>query len=357
MTNTAQAENWTEWINSLDPEQAKLLAITMIQQKLASPYQKNGHNQAPKTTGSGELRIVRQSIENCMVTDCPPYVDVNNLIPLYNKLAFRENLLCKGPKGTGKTLSKFYYAQESKTPLVILECSEDTKKRDLVGSFYMAGDETPFILGAIPTAIDIANEYGRVILAFEEINALTPQVQKELNAVLDFRSMVSMPQIGKTYKLREGAQLWAVATMNPSVYGGTYDLNEDLRSRWDEVDIDYPTAAGEKRIIKANIDIEGWLNSQQFLSDEDKVEGRKAIETTIDGCIRLGTESRQQGTQYALSSRDLVRLIRDIQILGPEDALQLCVCKFEGDDRETMIRRVSSIFTDIHPKKTWGAIR
>jgi len=343
---------WGDWIDSLEDVQVKLLANMMVQKKLASPYQ-NGHN---SVQNSGELKIVRQSIEDCMVTDCPSFEDVCNLIPLYNSLAFRENLLIKGPKGTGKTLSVFYYAKESQTPLVILECSEDTKKRDLFGSFYMAGDETPFVLGAIPTAIDIANEFGRVILAFEEINALTPQVQKELNAILDFRSMVSMPQIGKTYRLNEGAKIWPVASMNPSVYGGTYDLNEDLRSRWDEVDIGYPNAAGEKRIIKSNVDIDGWISAQN-LNPADELSARQAIETAIDGCIRLGVESRQQGTQYALSSRDLVRLVRDIQILGPEGALQLCACKFEGDDRVTMIERIKSIFKGVSPKKTWGALK
>ena len=700
------SEHWNTWLQTsqVPPDQLQELADTLSSWGIQAKT-KNGHNTTTATLKESDegVTIVRQSADDLLITDCPPYEDVMGLLPLYERLAFRENLLLKGPKGTGKTLSQLFFASGITAPVVVLECSEDTKNRNLIGSFYLKGRETPYILGAMPTAIDIANEVGNCIIAFEEINALTPQVQKELNALLDFRTMVSIPQIGKTYKLREGAHLWAVATMNPcfhpdtdiltpdgikniadmkigdpvysfnkdtgeveldtvanvwghpaddmllienqhtklrvtpehklvvkgrnasqwglapaeemaewmedkgptnsdkfypkpfnipqgewekthvidlsqvpewlpktntkntckttyvmedflcllgwyisegssyltekgeyrvhiaqeyeenlndieetldamevrwfsakkgtkksgvvfndkvlyhalrhyggigshgkiihhdlfklpknqlqvlfdsmyagdgdtvkerknhqwakrrgtkvhssmrystvsetlykdflwlanyldytttrhkdsegvyriglrpakpytthltyeripydgwvinlevsknrtvcagedgkflfvsnSVYGGTYDLNEDLRSRWDEVEIDYPPPGAEKRIVMANVQNDGSCPDDEF--------GKR-----IDMCIRLAGESRQTNTSYALSSRDVVRMMRDTQVLGVEAALQLVACKFEGDDRKTIIKRISSIFPKVYPKNSWGA--
>lgn len=339
------SEHWNTWLQTsqVPPDQLQELADTLSSWGIQAKT-KNGHNTTTATLKESDegVTIVRQSADDLLITDCPPYEDVMGLLPLYERLAFRENLLLKGPKGTGKTLSQLFFASGITAPVVVLECSEDTKNRNLIGSFYLKGRETPYILGAMPTAIDIANEVGHCIIAFEEINALTPQVQKELNALLDFRTMVSIPQIGKTYKLKEGAALWAVATMNPSVYGGTYDLNEDLRSRWDEVEIGYPPPGAEKRIVMANVENDGGCTNEEFSK-------------RIDMCIRLAGESRQTNTSYALSSRDVVRMMRDTQVLGVEAAMQLVACKFEGDDRKTIIKRISSIFPKIYPKNSWGA--
>jgi MoxR-like ATPase len=274
-----------------------------------------------------------------MITSCPPYEDVLKLLELYNVLCFRQNLLIKGPKGTGKTLSLFHFSHINRIPVIIVECSEDTKKRDLVGSFYLKGKETPYILGAIPTAIDIANEYGKAILLLEEINALTPQTQKDTNAALDFRKMVTIPQVGKTYKLEEGKLLWVTATMNPSVYGGTYDLNEDLRSRLDEAAVGYPPPGLEKKIVKANV--------------APTQGGGPEFDAVIEKCIRLAGETRQEKLSYALSPRDVVRIVQDIQFLGLGGAMQLAVCKFEGDDVKTIMPRIDSIF-GVSTSKTWG---
>lgn len=326
------ADHWDTWLANVDKTQQELLAEALKRNGII----KNGHNTKipveDKTESKAE--ILTAPMETFMFDTVPPFVDIHGLIPVYNKLAFQYNLLVKGPKGDGKTLSFINYAHATQTPLITVECSQDTKWRNLMGSFL---NLSQFQLGPIPQAIDIANTYGRAMIVFEEVNALTPQIQKVLNAVLDFRRFVNIPQIGKIYKLDPGKQLWCVATMNPSVYGGTYDLNEDLRSRWVELEVGYPKHGQEKDIIKAyypNLQID---------------------EKVVDQCIRFAADTRQQGTGYALSTRDLVDLIGLVNVMSLQDALQLTVCKFEGEDRETVIKRVSSSFAGIRPKKHWGA--
>ena len=328
--------SWGDWLNQVPADQVRLLTEELVERGFAA--RKNGVSKRVTTGEDKEVMVVRPSVEDCMITSCPPYEDVLKLLDLYQHMAFKQNLLLKGPKGTGKTLSIFFFAHVNQIPVVMVNCSEDTKKRDLIGTFYLKGKETPYILGGITSAIDIANTYGKVILLFEEINALTPQTQKDTNSGLDFRKMVPVPQIGKTYKLEEGKMMWAMATMNPSVYGGTYDLNEDLRSRWDEVSIGYPAAGLEKKIVLANV---------------TPTQAPKEFDDTITKCINFSKETRQEKYTYALSPRDTVRMVQDVQILGLQKAVQLAACKFENDDLDTILKRIPSIF-GVSAEKTWG---
>jgi len=344
---------WNAWVDQLPQEQAKVLANVLIEKNFAAPL--NGHN-TKQDQQSDEVRLIRLPAKDFIDNDVPPYVDVHNLIDLYNKIAYKENLLLKGPKGDGKSLSFVHFAGQTQTPLITINCSEETKDKNLVGNYILRPTgigtmESPWVLGGMVTAIEVANEYGRAILAFEEINALTPQVQKQLNALLDFRKKVVVNQLGRSFSLRENAYLWVVATMNPSVYGGTYEINEDLRSRWVECEIDYPNRQQEKKIIDANVPFDP---SASPLQANNPAQAKIDWDGLVEQTIKFANETRTGSTQYALSSRDVVRLLRNIISLGLKDALQLMVCKFEGDDRKTVISRVTSHFKGMHPKESWG---
>lgn len=316
--------DWKEWLRALTPSQKASLEVAVL-----------GEN--------AEVQIVRASLEDLLYTRTPPYVDVFNLIPLYQKVMFQENLLVRGPKGDGKSLSVVHLAAMTQTPLITVPCSEDIKKRDLVGNFFVKGSQTPFMLGSVATAIDVANECGRAIIVFEEVNALTPNTQKQLNEFLDFRKSVSIPQAGKTYRLRDGAQIWSVGLMNPSLYGGTYDLNEDFRSRWIEVEIGYPSPGQEETILEANVPIPPGVAPETYAN-------------LIRSCTMLAAETRDKkhSLSYSLSTRDVVKLLRTFLFLGQDDALQLLFHKFEGKDRETVAARISSGFS-YKVKEKWNS--
>jgi midasin (ATPase involved in ribosome maturation) len=119
-------------------------------------------------------------------------------------------VLFVGPKGTGKTLCVAYFAQEHSLPIIQFDCSESTKRYDLIGRFTKRGNEVVYILGDLAKAIVIANQayengYEGAVLCLEEINALNPQTQKILNQLLDWRRHVYVQEINKTYKLQNGA--------------------------------------------------------------------------------------------------------------------------------------------------------
>lgn len=325
---TDQKQQWEQWLHNIPPDQQSILA------DLLAP-KKNGKSHIPVEDAGHKVRVTRTETDDLYIGDAPQYIDIFNLFEVYKRLSFNANLLLKGPKGDGKSLSVVTYAAATCCPIVIQECSEDTKKYELMGSQFLIGSETVYVLGSLPTAIDVANEVGQCILLFEELNALTPQVQKQLNAIGDFRKMVSLPHIGKTYRLREGAKLWLVATMNPSVYGGTYDLNEDLKSRFEELEITYPSMDAEKKVLKQ--------------------VATKIDDQTLHQLVQFAKETRQQATGYAFSTRDLVRLVNSVSLMGLDVALQLAICKFEGEDRDVVMKRVASVFGPKPLKKYWGA--
>jgi len=256
------------------------------------------------------------------------FVDMYGLHDIYEGLQFEAPLICVGPKGIGKTLSFQSWAAKIKCPIVTFDCSEDVRRSHLIGMYVLRGDQTPFILGPIPTAFEIANEYGMCILAFEEVNALTPQMQKGLNSVADYRRKVEVPECQRVFKLKPGARLWVVGSMNTSVYGGVYQLNEDLKSRFRLLALDYPKPSKEKEVVQA------VLNGNASKLDSG----------IIDKVLLLAHETRQKTLEYALSTRDVVQLLEDIAALDTQTALRIVIGKFDDSDRDTIVQRIQSIF-------------
>jgi nitric oxide reductase NorQ protein len=255
-------------------------------------------------------------------------VDVLGLHDLYKDMAYRANVILVGPKGTAKTLSVAAFAAADSAPIITYDCSEDVRRSNLIGQNYIRGGETPFILGPLTTAFEVANEAGKCILALEECNALSPQTQKILNSCTDFRRKIEVPEAGRVFRLDEGAKLWVVGTMNTAAYAGVYSLNEDLKSRFRLIDVNYPAPKDERKIVRA---------SAVGKAAELDVQ-------LIDSVIKLAHETRQQALEYQLSTRDVVQIVEDIAYLGVDRALRVAIGKWEGADKGTVAERITSIF-------------
>lgn len=259
------------------------------------------------------------------------YFDTADLHGIYQKAGFKGNHILVGPKGIGKSLSVQSFAAKINCPVVTYDCSEDVRRSNLIGAFVIRGQETPFILGPIPTAFEIANERGACILILEEINALTPQMQKVLNAATDFRRRIEVPECQRVFRLIEDAKLWIVGTMNFSIYGGVYSLNEDLKSRFRMIPVSYPKRVDEVKTLK------GLLNPFEA----------QLPPGTVERLVLLAHETRQGALEYALSTRDLFQIGEDIANLGLHRALWMSSGKFEGEDVDAYKKRVESIFDGV----------
>lgn len=274
------------------------------------------------------LQIERLAAEDYVAREGLVYVDTRELHALYEKLAFLSNLILVGPKGIGKSLSVAAFCAKMKYPVITFDCSEDVRRSHLLGMFVPRGAETPFVLGPLTTAFEVANEVGHCVLIFEEINALTPQMQKVLNATTDFRRAIDVPECKRVFRLKEGAKLWVVGTMNNTVYGGVYALNEDLKSRFRMLPVDYPKKDDERRIV---VEV---LHQMKIPCDA----------ALLSKMLTLSQETRQGAIEYALSTRDIVQLMEDTHRVGLNKALWIATGKFEGSDRTTILQRIESTF-------------
>lgn len=275
---------------------------------------------------SHDNMIERLSAEDYAPDPSLVYVDLHKLHPIFDRLAYRANIILVGPKGIGKTLAVAAWAGANKVPIITADCSEDVRRSHLIGTFILRGQESPFVLGPLPTAIEIANEVGHCILCLEEINALTPQMQKVLNPLGDFRRKLEVPECKRVFSLKGGAKLWLCGTMNTSVYGGVYELNEDLKSRFRMFPLNYPNKGEEKGLLKQVLTVNGV---------DDK---------TIQNVLTLAHDTRQKSLDYSLSPRDVVQLIEDISVCGLEAALWMVTGKFEDTDRAYVKERIKSTF-------------
>lgn len=322
----------TEWFEkSLTEEQRNEIRKHVLQ----------GSNGKSVATDEREVSIVYVDAAELLgrYPKAPVYEDIYNLHTVYDKLAFESALLIKGPKGTGKSLSAISWFIKNEIPFMQLNCSEGTTKGDLQGCFFLRGRETPFSLGKVANVIEVANEYGTCGLLIEEFNALPPPIQKMTNSVLDFRRSIEVDVLGKSYALKPDRHLAILATMNPSTYGGTYDINEDAKSRLVEIEIGYPTDGAEMKILRS-------------------VCGKVVDDVTLKDIVAFARDTRQQGTSYALSTRDLVELVRTVTAFGLEAGLQIVLHKFEGDDRVVAFKRMQSTWPSSvtsQLRRFWGS--
>lgn len=280
------------------------------------------------STRIGEIECRRIDTKYLVPRENSDYIDIG-LLGLMDKLAFGSSLILKGPKGSGKTLAIEQWASLRGIPIMRKDCTATTGERDLVGTFSMQGDEVFFMLGTLTAAIEIANEQGACIIVLEEINTLDPEMQKILNPMTDYRKEVNVTKIGRSFRAIGDAAVWVIGTMNPS-YGGTYDLNEELRSRFEFVEVGYMPEKEEKRLLHG-----------RFPSTPNAAERR-----VIDRLMTLAQETRSNNMAYALSTRDLVQFVDNMMRLGTADlALKMLEGKYESDHVANFRARVKSTFS------------
>lgn len=265
------------------------------------------------------------------------FVDTGILKTLHD-LMFGPNLILKGPKGAGKTISFEQLAAQNAIPLLRQECCEETSVRDLLGTYSAQGGDVFFQMGSVTAAIDVANEVGACILVLEEINTLPPMTQKILNPLCDYRKAVSLPKVGRVFRVEEGKLLWVVGTMNPN-YAGTYSLNEDFRSRFEFIEVNYMDMDKERALLLA-----------QFPTPPSAKEKQE-----IDKLMNIAKETRSERMGYALSTRDLVQFVRNMLALDRDRALKLLEGKYDGEHINSFRARIQSGFgVNLNTVKLYG---
>jgi len=162
-----------------------------------------------------------------------PYIPIGDEADDLEKYILEDDkfthYLITSEKGMGKTLLVYHLAFKHEIPIIMLSCSSATKEGDLLGKTQLDNAGSYFQLGILPTAVELANHFGKCILYLDELNALDEQMQKILNSLLDERRCVVAN--GYEYRVNDNCKLQAIATTNPLGLG-TNTIIEDLKSRF-----------------------------------------------------------------------------------------------------------------------------
>ena len=156
-----------------------------------------------------------------------------------------------GVKGTGKTLMIRAIAKELGWALVEIRCTDNTKERHLFGSLQLDGDTSYWNAGQLAIAFKGLKIYGKVIIFFDDIGNLPPEIQSMLLSLFDKRKSIDVA--GQVFNVEEGEKLMIVCTSNPPIYAGVNPITEPLMSRLIGETRGYP----KPQIIKKILDWSG----------------------------------------------------------------------------------------------------
>lgn len=153
-----------------------------------------------------------------------------NLFRVLSALSLKKAILLEGPPGVGKTSIVQNIANTIGFNIVRINLCEHTDLADLFGSDLPAEDNS-METGNIPTEESKLGSFvwrdGPLLSALkaentwillDELNLAPQSVLEGLNAILDHRGEVYIPELNKTFKL--GKQTRIFAAQNPLRHGG-----------------------------------------------------------------------------------------------------------------------------------------
>jgi len=152
-----------------------------------------------------------------------------------------------GVKGTGKTLMIHNLAKELGYALVEIACGDNIKERHLFGSPQIDLNGSYWNAGKVAVAYEGLKIYKKVILFFDDLTNLPPEIQLQLLSLFDKRKYIDIA--GQRLEVGEGQHLMIIATGNPSSYAGVNSLTPALLSRCIGEGRDNPSSEDISKII------------------------------------------------------------------------------------------------------------
>ena len=192
--------------------------------------------------------------------EVPEYKERSNEYEVMQKFFDDEtpmNVMIYSPAGQGKSLFLENFAKKNGASIIQADMSEDIRRSSIVGGLRQIGNETVWKHGIAGESIECANQNPNGhILVIEEGNQPRGEIQKLFNGLLDFRRSVYVAELGRYVRLRKGAKLFVVMTLNPA--GDGYSGNEIEKSVDDRFGFQwkwsYPTIEECKKILGSYLD-------------------------------------------------------------------------------------------------------
>lgn len=268
-----------------------------------------------------------------------------NLIRLLRGLQLKKPLLLEGSPGVGKTSLVSALAQASGHELVRINLSEQTDVSDLFGAdLPVEGSQTGGRFEWRDGPLLRALKEGQWIV-LDELNLASQSVLEGLNAVLDHRGELYIPELGRSFHVQpEMTKLFAC--QNPLKQGGARKgLPRSFLNRFTQVYVD-PLSKDDLQFIAGSVYPRIHPDVIQKMVDFNQ---RLVHEVTITGQWGL------RGGPWEFNLRDIFRWCQALESdVRPADPAQFVGLIYADrmrsmQDRQTMLASYEGIFSPDHP--------
>lgn len=242
------------------------------------------------------------------------YIAVGNEVDIFSA-AWRSGLpvMLKGPTGCGKTRLVEHMAERFGVPLFTVCCHEDMTSSDLLGRFVLKDSHTEWVDGPLTQAV----RRGGICYLDEVVEARQDAVVA-VHSLADHRRELFIERLGGlTLKAAPGFQL--VVSYNPGYQSILKDLKMSTRQRLVGIDLGFPPAAIERRVLQQETGIDGEVL-------DDIIKLGQAIRRLDDTALR-----ETASTRALVATAQLVRAG-----LPARDAAISAIASPLSDDSETM---------------------
>jgi nitric oxide reductase NorQ protein len=165
--------------------------------------------------------------------------------------AFRPglSLVLKGPTGCGKTRFVEAMAHDLGRPLITVACHDDLTTADLVGRFLLKGGESVWVDGPLTRAVRDG-----AICYLDEVVEARQDTTVVLHPLADHRRQLPIDRLGVTLEAPRGFCL--VISYNPGYQSVLKDLKDSTRQRMIAIELDFPPADIEEKVVAHEADID-----------------------------------------------------------------------------------------------------
>lgn len=259
--------------------------------------------------------------------DAPFYAEQGHECTVFNHAWLRQlPLLIKGPTGCGKTRFVEHMATRLGRPLITVSCHDDLSAADLVGRFLIGQGNTVWSDGPLARAVRTG-----AICYLDEVVEARKDTTVVLHPLADDRRTLPIERTGEELVAPPGFML--VMSYNPGYQNLLKGLKPSTRQRFLAVDLCYPSAAIEQRIVHT----ESGLNphqSEQLVRLAHALRGlteHDLEETASTRLLVAAARLIRSGLPMLLSCRvAIVNALTDDP--GTADALFEVVRALVGDD-------------------------
>lgn len=256
-------------------------------------------------TLSRNAQLTGMHEDNASFTLESPTTQVNAL-RIFRALQLNKPILLEGSPGQGKTALVTALAKATGFPLTRINLSEQTDISDLFGTdLPVEGEESGHFAWRDGPLLQALKTQSWILL--DELNLASQSVLEGLNACLDHRGEIYVPELNKTFKIHESdihTFTRIFACQNPLSQGGARKgLPKSFLNRFTQVYVDSLTGEDMKFIVH---------NLCPVLSTS-LVERMTSFATSLHESVCINKEFGLRGGPWDFNLRDLLRWVEVAQ--------------------------------------------